>query len=843
MLKKIDFSKSMPHFVAIIAFLIISYGYFTPLLEGKRLDQHDLKTFKGGAKEIADFKKETGEQALWTNSMFGGMPTYLISTNYKGNLLKHLNTVLQIGPRPGSYLFLLLLGAYILFIALRINPWISLIGAIAFAFSSYNFIIILAGHNTKVVAIAYVAPVLAGLFMTFRGKRLLGAALTGVFLSLQILAGHPQITYYTLFIVVFFGLSELYFSVREKQVKELLISAGLLMVVVTFSVLSNYSRLATTMEYDSYSMRTTSELTMNQEDKTEGLPLSYATSWSYGVDETMTLLIPGFKGGSSTYQLSESSNTYEALSRLDKNFANNFIQNANMYWGNQGSTSGPVYLGAIIIFLFVLGLFIVDSRYKWWILSVTALGILLSWGKNFMPLTEFFMHHVPGYNKFRTVSMTLVIPQIVVPILAILTLHKVIIEGMDKQKLLHGLKWSAGITGGLALLFLLIPSAAGNFSAPGDMRTINAISGNNNEVKQMLINSLIPALEADRETMLRTDAFRSLIFILLSAGLIYLYRIREMKMSLKLVIALFGLLFLVDMWPVNKRFLNDSNFETRSKSERPFTASAADNAILQSPGLNERVLNLTTSTFQDAQTSYFHQSIGGYHGAKMRRFQDLVDSDVLIDEMSMLIGALQRQDFNLLDSTLGELNLLNMLNTRFIIINPDGAPLTNTHAMGNCWFVDDVKIAENADDELEKLLNTDIRKTAVTDKKFGAYFSGNPFARSASDRIRLMDYRPNRLTYRSIAENQGLAVFSEIYYEKGWEAYIDGEPMDHIRVNYLLRGLLVPAGEHEIVFEFRPNTYYTGEKVSLAGSLVLLLLLAGAIFLELRNRKDESITS
>jgi len=838
MLKKLDFSKGIPHFVAIIAFLIISYGYFTPLLEGKRLDQHDLKTFQGGAKEIADFKEATGEQTLWTNSMFGGMPSYLISTNYKGNLIKHMNTVLQIGPRPGSYLFLLLLGAYVLFIALRINPWISMIGAVAVAFSSYNFIIILAGHNTKVVAIAYVAPVLAGIFLTFRGKRLLGAALTGVFLSLQILAGHPQITYYTIFIVLFFGLSEFYFSIREKKLKEMFISLGLLVVVAIFSALSNYSRLATTLEYDDYSMRTKSELSQNEEDKTEGLNLSYATNWSYGIDETMTLLIPGFKGGSSTYELSENSNTFEALARLDRNFASQFIRNANMYWGDQVSTSGPVYLGAIIVFLFVLGLFIVEARYKWWILGVTVLAIMLSWGKNFMGLTEFFMHNIPGYNKFRTVSMTLVIPQIVVPILAVIALDKIFFGKLEKEKLLKGLKWSAGITGGLALLFLVIPSMAGNFSSPNDVRTIQAISGNNPQVQQMLMSSLPSALEADREAMLRTDSFRSLVFILLAAGLIYLYKVRQKKLNIKLVIGILGLLILVDMWSVNKRFLDDDNFESKQRHTQPYTATAADQAIFQVEGLNERVLNLTTSTFQDARTSYFHQSLGGYHGAKMRRYQDLIDTR-LVDEMTMLIGGLQQQDFGLIDSVLSDLNIINMLNTRFIIINPEGAPLTNRYAMGNSWFVEEVIPAENADQELELVSSIDLSSIAVTDQKFLDQLENTSFQGNTSDRIELVDYLPNKLTYTSSAASERFAVFSEIFYDKGWKVTVDGEPADHIRANYLLRGMTVPAGEHTIVFEFRPRSYYTGERISLAGSLVLLLMLAGAIIMEFRRKGED----
>ncbi|MCF8226924.1 MAG: YfhO family protein [Bacteroidales bacterium] len=837
MFKMPDYKKILPHVVAVIVFIALSYAYFSPLLEGKRLEQHDFKTFKGGAKEIIDYREATGEEALWTNRMFAGMPAYMISVKYKGNLLQHVNRALQLGQRPGSQLFLLLLGAYILFVSLRVNPWLSIAGAIALAFSSYNFIILFAGHNTKVIAIAYAAPVLGGIFLTYRGKRILGAALTGIFLSLQILANHPQITYYTLIIVLFFGLSELYFSIKEKQLKDLLVSTGLLVAVVAFSVLSNYSRLSTTMEYEGYSMRSASELTEDESDKTGGLTLSYATMWSYGVNETFTLLIPGFKGGSSAYNIGRNSETYDALAKLDRNFARNFVQNANMYWGSQQSTSGPVYVGAVVVFLFVLGLFILEGRVKWWMLAAAILGIMLSWGKNFMGLTEFFMHYVPGYSKFRTVSMTMVIPQIVMPILAILTLKKVIAEDVDKSRLMYGLKWSAGIVGGLSLLFLVIPSLAGNFSSEYDMRTIAAMSGNNQQVRQMLTDSLIPALEADRQSMLRTDAFRSLVFILLSGGLIYLYRIRGQKMNINLVIGLFALLFLFDMWPVNKRFLNDGNFVSKSKVEQPFTATAADQAILRSTGLNERVLNLTTSPFQDASTSYFHQSIGGYHGAKMRRYQDLINTR-LMDEMTMLIGALQSQDMGTIDTTLSNSNILNMLNTKYFIINPNGNPLTNPSAMGNAWFVNDFRIAQNADEELETLTNLELDSEAVLDKKFSGQLSAETYPGSISDRIVLTDYLPNRLTYSSVSSTKRLAVFSEIYYPEGWTATIDGEPADHIRVNYLLRGMEIPAGEHTIVFEFRPASYFTGEKISYAGSVLLILFFLGAVFLEIKKKNS-----
>lgn len=432
--------------------------------------------------------------------------------------------------------------------------------------------------------------------------------------------------------------------------------------------------------------------------------------------------------------------------------------------------------------------------------------------------------------------MTLVIPQITVPILAILALNKVIFEKVDKAKLWNALKWSAGITGGLSLLFLIIPSLAGNFSSASDMRLVDAYSSGNPQVRQFFINNLIPAIEADREAMLRTDAFRSLVFVLLSGGLIYLYKIKNMKMNVNLVLVLFAVLFIADMWPVDKRFLNDANFETKSQAKKPYTATAADQAILQSKGLNERVLNLTVSPFQDANTPYFHQSLGGYHGAKMRRYQDLINTR-LMDEMQALFVPLQKQDFTALDSTLAKLNIINMLNTRFFIINPNGAPLTNRYAMGNAWFVDALEFVENADEELQEVTEINLKLLAVSDKKFADQVENTSFESSLNDQIILTDYLPNKLTYKSTTSADRFAVFSEIYYEKGWEATIDGEEATHIRVDYLLRGMEIPAGEHTVVFEFKPKSYYAGEKVSYAGSIILLLLLAGAIFLEFRKGK------
>ncbi len=803
-------------------FLILPLSYFPEILDGKQIAGHDNANFMGMARELIDYREETGEEALWSNNMFGGMPAYLTSTVYEGNKLNYLNRILQLGPRPVSFVFLYLIGFYILLISLRVNPWLAIAGSIAFAFSSYNFVILAAGHNSKAIAIGYMAPVFGGLILSFRGKLLLGASVTAVALALQILAGHPQITYYTLMMVLIFGVVQLIYSVREKYLTKLVITVGILIVAVVFSVGSNAARLWTTAEYGQYSMRNPTELTMDEEDQTTGLTKSYATRWSYGIDETLTLLIPGFKGGSSSASLSENSATYELFARSNPAQAREVIQRLPLYWGEQASTMGNVYVGVIVVFLFIMGMFLVDPRIKWWLFAASVLGILLAWGKNFMWLTDLFMEYVPGYNKFRTVSMTLVIPGIAMPLLGILAIHRIFFGNVEKKKVQYALKWAAGITGGLSLLFVLLPDLAGNFVAASDSNYQQALAD---------------ALQEDRRRLLRVDAFRSLIFTGLITGLILLYQMGKIRVNLAIV--LLAVLFLADLWPVNKRYLNSSHFESKRRADEPFNPTPADQFIMNSAGPNERVLNLTVSMFQDASTPYFHQSIGGYHGAKMRRYQDLIETRIM-DNVNTLFAALQTQNFRKVDSTLAHTNALNMLNTRYIIINPETQPIMNRHAMGNAWFVQRVNVVEDADREIAALGSLDLEREATLDQRFSDQIPATSFSEDPSASIELIEYQPNRMEYRSQSATEQLAVFSEIYYEKGWEATIDGEPADHYRMNYTLRGLVVPEGEHEIVFEFHPRAYYTGSVISTVSSVLLLLLLAGAIYLNYRNGRFES---
>jgi hypothetical protein len=825
MKNKSFFTRLIPHGIAIVLFLVLGFAYFPEVFDKQQLGGHDNANFMGMSREIVDYREKTGEEALWSNNMFGGMPAYLTSTFYKGNILKYLDRVLQAGPRPVSFLFLYLIGFYILLLALRVNPWLAIAGAIAFAFSSYNFVILAAGHNSKAIAIGYMAPIIAGILITFRGKRLLGAALTGVALSLQIKAGHFQITYYTLILVLILGLSMLIFAIREKTVNVFLVNVGILLLVLVLSVSSNAARLWTTMEYGKYTMRNPSELTGDEEDKTTGLTKSYATQWSYGIDETFSLLIPGFKGGSSDAPLSEKSATYKLFARSNPAQAADVIKHLPLYWGEQSSTMGNVYVGAIVIFLFILGMFLTDPKIKWWILAATILGIVLAWGKNFMVLTNFFMDHVPGYNKFRTVSMTLVIPAFTMPLLGIMALQKILFGEVEQKKLMNALKWSLGIAAGLSLLFALFPDLAGNFVSVHDNGYQAELAG---------------ALRADRRSLLRSDALRSLIFILLAAGVILLFRTGKIKP--RYVLIAMAVLFLADMWPVDRRYLNKEHFSSKRQASQPFSPSAADQFILSQPGYNNRVLNLTSTMFMDAATSYFHASIGGYHGAKMRRYQDLIETR-LSDDINTLITGLRTQNLDSVYASFRKTPVLNMLNTRYVIVNPQSRPLINEAAAGNAWFVDQVEVVAGADEEIMALARLDIMKRCVMDEPFAANLEKKSFIPDSTAEIRLTEYRPNRMVYESRSGSEQFAVFSEIYYDKGWNAYVDGKQTEYYRVNYVLRGMVVPEGKHEIVFEFRPRSYYAGTGISLVSSILLALILAGALYLEYRkNASGEEAT-
>jgi len=597
---KFQIKEIWPYLAAIIFFAVLGLLYFSPILEGKKLAQSDIVQFKGMSKEIADYRAATGEEPLWSNTMFSGMPAYQISVLYKNVLVKYVDQVLKLGlPHPINLVFLYFLGFFILLVILRMNIWLAVLGSVAFAFSSYFFIILEAGHNSKAHAIAYMAPVIGGIILTYRGKLLWGAALTALFLSLEIYTNHLQITYYLLLTVVIFGIAQFIESYRKKELPNFIKSTLVLVVVAIFSVGVNISNIWATWEYGKYTIRGKTELTTEQNNRTTGLDINYVTQWSYGVPETFTLLIPNFMGGSSNIALSENSNAYKALinNGVPAGQAKQYIQSMPLYWGDQPGTSGPVYVGAIMVFLFFLGIFIVKGKMKWWLIAATILSIMLAWGHNFMPFTEFFLHYVPGYNKFRAVTMILVIAALTIPLLGILALREIFDPGQNKNEAFKNLKFAFYITGGISLFFAIVPGLFFSFVSPSDAQY--ASSG--------FPEWLIDALRDDRESALRMDSVRSFIFITLAAAAIWAVLFNKIKKEY--AFAALILLVTVDMWAVNRRFLNDKSFETAKKVENPFRPSAADQQILSDKNPNFRVLNLTVNPFADASTSYYHKSL------------------------------------------------------------------------------------------------------------------------------------------------------------------------------------------------------------------------------------------
>jgi hypothetical protein len=795
--------KAYPHALATILFLAIAYAYFSPQLEGKKLETTDVANFKGTSKELRDYREEHNEEALWTNRLFGGMPAYLISVKLENNLFLYINKALQIGSRPASYLFVCLLSFYLALLIFGVNPWLSMAGAIAFGFSSYFFIILGAGHMTKAMAIAYMPPIIAGVYYTYRKKMWLGAAITGLFLGLQLKAFHPQITYYTAITIIIFIIFEAVRTRKTMEIVPFLKKSFLLLAIAILVLGSDLTKLWMTYEYGDYSMRGKSELTDHQENKSKGgLDREYITAWSYGIDETLTVLIPNFMGGSSHGSLDENSETYKLLEPSYGAQTNKVVKQLPLYFGDQPFTSGPVYFGAVVMLLFVLGLFILKGQIKWWIIVSTLLALMLSWGHNMMWFTNLFIDYFPIYDKFRTVSMTLVIPQFAVPLMAMLAIKQVIEGKIQKQDLFKGLKYSFIITGGIALVFTIFPGLLTNFSAASDQQSL----GN---------EQLIAAIENDRMALLRADAFRSFIFISLAAGVLLLYSTEKLKQ--KYLIAALGVLFIADMWPINKRYINDDNFARERKVNQPFTPTTADRQIMQDDSYY-RVYNTTARLDQDARTSYFHNSLGGYHGAKMQRYQDLVDRHI----------------------SQGNKQVINMLNTKYFIVNQDNKPMAqqNPGALGNAWFVSQVETVPNADEEIAALKNFDAAKTAIVDERFIDNISTS-YNNDSLAQIKLTKYDPKRMEYRTKTSTKQLAVFSEIFYPEGWQATIDGEPAKHVRVNYILRALEVPAGEHSIVFEFKPKSYYTGRQIALVSSLILLLFVAFIFGKELKESLND----
>lgn len=800
-MSKIDFKKLLPYIVAIAIFVILTLIYCAPMLKGKVMAQSDTLQWQGMSNEVRTFAKETGHKSFWTNSMFGGMPTYQIAstTNSQSvlNAIKKVYTLFLSSTMANLIVYFF--GFFILMLACRINKWLSIIGSIAITFSSYFFIIIAAGHVTKALTIGYMAAVIAGFIFIFRGRYLLGACLTMLFTAFGMIL-HPQMAYYFMLMIGIFSCAELYIHLKNNNIKTLLAKVGIFAASLLIGLGTGYSNIKSNADYVKETMRSghTELQTEANGKQMKGLSYEYATSWSYGVSETMTLMIPNFNGGSSHYNVGDKSDLYKEMVRqnVPARNAKQFCQSLPMYWGAQPFTEGPVYVGAIICFLFILGLFIVEGPRKWALFAATLFSIMLAWGQNFDALTRLFFNYFPLYNKFRAVSSILVVAEVAMPLLGIMTIQQIIDDKIEKQKLIKSIGISGGITGGICLLIALFGGSMFSFTTAGDA-----------QIFQQLPDWLNKLIISERANMMRSDAFRSLVFIILSVSVIWLYINKKVKFGI--FTTLLGALIIFDMWQIDKRFFNDNNFVNKKESTNYFTKLPYEEAILKDTDPNFRVLNLTTNTFNDARTSYYLKSIGGYHAAKLRRYQDLIDQHI----------------------SRGNMEVLNMLNTKYIIQrNDQGAvPQLNPSALGNCWFADSLVVAATPREECDALNYINTANTIVTDAKFENLTKNFNSAHDSSANIKLTKYTPDELEYTSTTSTEKTAVFSEIYYPYGWNAYIDGNKAEIFRVNYVLRALNIPSGQHQIKFEFRPDSIYKGDKISMAFIIIMLCFIVGSI--------------
>jgi hypothetical protein len=779
-----------PHLLVLGTITVILALYFTAaFFEHKGLKQNDVLQGMGAGQEATEFRKATGEEALWTNSMFGGMPIYILNVYYSGDLISPIKNALRFLPSPADLVFLNFICFYILLVVCRCKPWISFVGAFSYAFTSYNLISIEAGHVFKSLSMAFIPLLFAGIMLAFRGKYILGLAITSLALALELSSQHYQIAYYFGFLAAFYGLSEFISAYKEKALPRFFKAAAVLLLALVLGIGTNLGRIWATSEYTKYSIRGKSELAPKPgEAPSTGLDRDYAFQWSNGKMETFTLLIPYFYGGSSTEDLSTKSETYKVLKKNGVPAAEikGFIKNAPLYWGDQPFTSGPVYAGIIIVFLFVLGAIILENNLKYWLIAGVIISIILSWGKNFEFFNYFMFDYFPAYNKFRAVSMAIVIALFCFPLMACLTLQK-ILSAEDKQIFIKPLLQATAGLGGLLLLVIVFAGMA-DFAADSDSQ---------------MPEWLLDPLKADRASLLRTDAFRSLILTALTAGLLYFYL--KNKTSIPYVIGGIALLSVFDLWMVDKRYLANDDF-SKNSIQTAFSPGPEDEYILKDTSQNYRVLNMKAGNpYTDAKTSYFHKSIGGYHGFKMRRYQDIVDKYLFKNNM----------------------NVINMLNTKYIITTDPKSPVQqNPGALGNAWFVTKVISVNSPDEELNALDSLNPSAEAVVDI---TKFKVSKNTLDSGGTIRLTDYKPNKLTYESNNLNPGFAVFSEIYYPEGWSAYIDGNEIEIKRVNYILRALEIPAGKHKIEFKFAPASYTVGNKVMLVSSLMLLLTFVAGI--------------
>ncbi|WP_227625596.1 YfhO family protein [Geofilum rubicundum] len=842
----------LPYLAAIAFFIVITLIYFSPVLEGKKLPQMDNTHAIGMAQELVELEDETGERAQWTNSMFGGMPAYQIKADASANLFSYVNRAVRLGLpyHTVAIVFLYLLGFFILMRSMGFSHWLSIIGSLAFAFGSYNFIIIIAGHITKAYAIALMAPVIGGILYTYNKNKWGGALFTAVALGSEIAYNHVQITYYLALLVLILILDRLYRAIVDKTFPDFLQRTGLLAVAAVLAIMPNISNLWTTYEYGQESMRGQSLLAEETtQKKVSGLDPDYAFAWSYGKAETLTLLIPNFHGGASEpigqdpdlgdglqqriagFLSQKGINYGQQQPQFVNQLANEILQQSK-YWGSKPFTSGPVYVGAIVCFLFVLALFFYQGREKWWLLAGTILSILLAWGNNLEWFNLFLFDHFPLYNKFRTVEMTLVLAALTMPVLALLGLKKVTETPQIIRENPNKFLLALGLTGGVALIFYLIPGSFLNFISEQELNAINAQKAANPD-QAFIYDLFVQEMQFMRTNLLKTDAFRSLIFIALASGSLWFFS--RNSISVKYLLPGLAILILVDLWGVDKRYLNNEHFESKRMVNQPFTATAADKMVLEDKDPNYRVFSVYRNPFNEVHTSYFHKSIGGYHGAKLQRYQDVIDWYIQNDLQVLRRMMQQSQPNEAIQTALQKMPVLNMLNTRYVIHNPEEEPVRNPFAMGNAWLVNDVLTVTSTRDEIEALAEVNLSETAIVHSEFAGILE-NQTVGAESGTIELTDYHPEKLTYQSETGSAQLAVFSEIYYNKGWKAFVNDTEVPVLRVNYLLRGIFVPGGTNTIEFRFEPASYRYGKALAYFGSVLILVLMVAWF---IRRRKEQ----
>jgi len=820
-MKKENFlQKYGAYAAALVLFVAIACIYCSPALEGKVIRSGDSTSAAAAVHESTEYTRTTGDYSFWTGSMFSGMPNYQIGGgHYEANdWLKPFRKIMLKGHWSTPWVFIIFFVCfYILMRAFNINKWLSIVGALATGFSSYFFIIVQAGHNSKTSSIALISVVAAGFYLIFRKRYGWGVVLTMLFTAIGF-GNHPQMSYYLFMMIGLFFFAELYIHIKEKRYKDLAIGSVLFFGSLFIGLGTGSSTIFVNQEYAEQTMRgghSDLQKVSDAENKTKGLDLDYATQWSYGINESLSFLIPGVMGGASTYDVGTDSELYKSLVKngVPRNSAAQFCANVPLYWGDQPFTAGNVYMGAIVCFLFVLGLLIVKGPYKWAILAATLFSVFLAWGHNFMPLTEFFFKYFPMYNKFRAVSSILIVAEVAMPLLGFLSIKELMDGTIAREKAMKSIYIATGVTAGICLFIALFGGVMFDFKAPVDAGFASSLP-----------DFAYQGILAEREALMKGDAWRSFLFIVLAAATLWVYTKGWLKWGY--MVAILGVLVMADMWPVNKRYLNDEHFVTKRDNKAAFQMYPYEQQILQDKDPHFRVMNLTTNTFNDARTSYYLKSIGGYSAAKLRRYQDLIDQH--ISKMNM--------------------GVIGMLNAKYFIV-PDqkgGQPAVqrNPFAMGNAWFVDTLQVVDTPNEESDALNHIDLHTTAVLDKEFAPYVSNFTPGTDSTATVRLTKYTPRYLDYEYTTGKPGTIVFSEIYYPYGWKATIDGEPADIYRVNYMLRAINVPAGKHTIHMEFAPDSAKRGDTIALIciGIMyaTILFVIAFSIFRAVRKRKVQA---